>query len=128
MKKQLEQKDLQTVILPENEVVWMDKHEIWINDHMFDIHNRKLENGVYTFTGLYDEAETILVKKERDATGKSKEENKLLSQLFKCIHTIFYTRSATFDSLASPHYYNVCFVTGGPIAQFREIPTPPPRF
>jgi len=69
---------LQTIILPEQEVIWKDKHEIWVNEQMFDISSKKLENGVYTFTGLYDRDETLLVKQEKESSGKNALENKKL--------------------------------------------------
>lgn len=85
MKQELKYQTLQTVIVSENEVVWMDKHEIWVNNSMFDIHTKKLESGIYTFTGLYDKDETMLVEMERNAAGKNKEQNRLLVRLFKSL-------------------------------------------
>ena len=42
MKKKLESHELQTVIVPESEVIWMEDHEIWVNNSMFDIQTKKL--------------------------------------------------------------------------------------
>ena len=89
MKEMLETSRLQTITIKEKDVVWMDDHEIWVNEHMFDIHTKKLENGNYTFTGLYDEEETNLVKKHKDTTEKNSEENQLLSSLFQLLQTSF---------------------------------------
>ena len=105
----------------------MDKHEIWVNDHMFDIHSKKLEHGVYTFTGLYDDDETELVKKQQGATEEDKQQNKLLSQLFKCLHTIFYTCPQQFDFLCDKHNNTFCRMSSLLITQPKEILTPPPR-
>jgi hypothetical protein len=127
MKEKLEKQTLQTIILPEEEVIWMDKHEIWVNDHMFDIRSKKLENGIYTFTGLYDEDETILVMKEKKAMGKDKEENKILTQFFQCIHTVFYNQLAGTYSLAFLNNHISSLISGGAVAQFKEILTPPPQ-
>ncbi|MBP7316102.1 MAG: hypothetical protein KA968_12865, partial [Chitinophagaceae bacterium] len=85
MKMEFEKGALQTVVLPENKVVWMDKHEIWVNNSMFDIATKKLENGIYTFTGLYDEDETSLVEKEKESSEKNNEQDKRLSQLLKTL-------------------------------------------
>jgi hypothetical protein len=89
MKEKLETSLLQTITINEKDVVWMDNHEIWVNEHMFDIHIKKLENGVYTFTGLYDEQETNLVKKHKDTTEKNNEENQVLSSLFQLLESAF---------------------------------------
>ena len=92
MKEKLETSLLQTITINEKDVVWMDDHEIWVNEHMFDIHTKKLENGIYTFTGLYDEEETNLVKKHKDTTEKNNEENQLLSSLFQLLQSAFIDR------------------------------------
>lgn len=83
-------KHLHTVVVPEKEVIWMDDHEIWLNENMFDISSLKLENGLYTFTGLYDEEETILVKQRNQHSQKGREENKTLSLLFLCFQQVIF--------------------------------------
>ena len=94
MKEKLETSLLQTITINEKDVVWMDGHEIWVNEHMFDIHTKKLENGIYTFTGLYDEEETNLVKKHKDTTEKNSEESQLLSSLFQLLQSSFIENEA----------------------------------
>jgi hypothetical protein len=117
----------ETIILPENEVKWMDKHEIWVNEQMFDIHTKKLVNGVYTFTGLYDDDETELVKKQQGTTEKEKQQNKLLSNLFKCLHTIFYTQPADFNFVVKRQENKFCRSLQQLATQSKEILTPPPQ-
>lgn len=126
MKGELEKRHLQTIILRENEVTWMDEHEIWINNSMFDIHTKKLENGLYTFTGLYDEEETLLVEQERDATGKNNHQNQLLARLFKSL-PVFYVPSGEILYPALPYAYSTSFISQNPVHPFREILTPPPQ-
>jgi hypothetical protein len=127
MKEELERRNLQTLQIPEQEVTWMDKHEIWVNEKMFDIHSRSFENGIYTFTGLYDEQETLLVKQHMDATGKNLEENKILAQLFKCLQTIFLESSPDNAPGTGKSATFFAFPAKGPIKQFRIILTPPPQ-
>lgn len=93
---------------------------------MFDIHTKKLENGIYTFTGLYDDDETILVEKERNAAGKNNEQNKLLVKLFKCLPTFCNQHSETQNFLFEHDCYSP-LISPIPISQFREILTPPPQ-
>lgn len=126
MKEKLESHQLVTVTIPENEVTWMDKHEIWVNNSMFDIHTKKIEHGIYTFTGLYDDDETELVEKERNAAGKNNEQNKLLAQLFKCLPAFCNQQSETYFLLPEHNTYS-SLVSATPINQFREILTPPPQ-
>lgn len=126
MKEELEEKQLQTIVLPEGEVTWMDKHEIWVNNSMFDIHTKKLENGIYTFTGLYDEEETRLVEKERTAAGENNDQTKLLAQLFKCL-PVFCTQNNDVADLACQYDSYNQIVSPNVVSQFREILTPPPQ-
>jgi len=127
MKEKMGRDALHTIILPEHEVKWMDKHEIWVNDHMFDISIMKLENGVYTFTGLYDDEETELVNHQREAGSKQGQENKLLTGLFKSLHNIYYTEAAGNHFLDDQPENRASLRIPGTVSQFREIITPPPQ-
>ncbi|MDZ4808487.1 MAG: hypothetical protein SGI96_09465 [Bacteroidota bacterium] len=126
MKEKLESQHLQTIIIQENVVTWMDKHEIWVNNSMFDIHTKKLENGICTFTGLYDDDETILVEQERNAAGKNNEQTKLLVQLFKCLPAFCNEHSEIHNPLSEHDCYSP-LISPMPTSQFREILTPPPQ-
>jgi hypothetical protein len=127
MKEELETSSLQELTIPEKDVVWMDKHEIWVNDRMFDIHSRSLVDGVYHFTGLYDEDETRLVKELQKTTGKSNEDNRLLTQFFKCLPNIFIDNhwhlSYPEKELLTMQGYIAAFAD----EPFRIIITPPPQ-
>lgn len=79
-----------TVIVKESDVVWMDKHEIYIHERMFDIKSSILTDGVYTFKGYYDSDETELVKNQQQSTSSqstTSTQNWLLKylQLFNAI-------------------------------------------
>lgn len=126
MENELAVRKLQTIVLPESDVIWMDKHEIWVNNSMFDIKTKNLENGFYTFTGLYDEEETILLEKEKNAGGKNNEQNKLLAQLFKCLPGFCNQHSEMQTPIPEHDCYNF-LISPTPINQFREILTPPPQ-
>jgi len=126
MKEELEKRELTTVIIPENEVIWMDDREIWVNNSMFDILNKKLENGMYTFTGLYDDEETELVEKERKENGKAGENNKLLAQLFKHL-PVFCDQQDEDIGFFSKHNNYWSWLPSGIINPYREILTPPPQ-
>jgi hypothetical protein len=127
MKEKLETSLLQTITINEKDVVWMDDHEIWVNEHMFDIRTKKLENGIYTFTGLYDEAETNLVKKHKDRTEKNNEESQLLSTLFQLL------QSAFIDNDANSPVTDLRITQYRPLiiqhisSPYRNVLTPPPQ-
>lgn len=127
MKEKLEKSLLQTIVINEKNVVWMDDHEIWVNEHMFDIHTKKLENGIYTFTGLYDEQETDLVKKHKETTEKNNEEHKLLSSLFQLLQNTFLEdvpSSIIRDLIRTEYCPLILHYKPSP---FKAILTPPPQ-
>ena len=126
MKEQLKSHSLQTIILPENEVVWMDDHEIWVHESMFDIRTKKLEQGIYTFTGMYDSEETELVSRQKENSEKNDPDTELLRHLFATLHTLFITPgSDPFDH--SIQVVNFLANDRGLALPVHEILTPPPR-
>lgn len=126
MEEEFSVRELVTVTVPEGEVIWMDDHEIWVNNSMFDIQTKKLENGIYTFTGLYDAEETLLVEQERKEAGKVNQQNKLLSHLFKHLPVFCYQENDNIEPFVKQ---NTCkyLLSINPVGQFREILTPPPQ-
>ncbi len=127
MKKKLESHELQTVMVPENEVVWMEDHEIWVNNSMFDIRTKKLENGIYTFTGMYDEDETDMVMKQRKTSRSLSSEERMVQQLLHCLRQFYMEPleepDAEVEFFAETSSY--IFLRG---SQFSPpILTPPPR-
>ena len=126
MKDKMETDKLQKIVLQEDKVVWMDKHEIWVNEHMFDIHSKKLEKGVYTFTGLYDEEETELVKKEKKAAENNNEQSKLLVHFFKLLPVFCHIATENLNISASNNSFNF-LDSQHSVSQYKEIVTPPPQ-
>ena len=124
MKKQFETESLQTVVQPENEVIWMDNDEIWVNNRLFDIKNKKLENGIYSFIGLFDEDETKLKEIERNTSGKNKEQNKLLAQLLSHLPVFCNPQIELSDALNSCKFFNT-FRPKSRKNPFKEILIPP---
>ena len=127
MEKKLESHTLQTVLIPAEKVIWMDEHEIWINESMFDIRTQKLEGGVYTFTGMYDAEETILVLRQQKATKKQTDQDRLLIQLLNCLKNLY---------SQSPEHSFIALTSTGIHQSFLflrlpdfvpAIPTPPPQ-
>lgn len=126
MNEEMEYRELQTIIIPANQVVWMDKHEIWVDNQMFDIHTREIKNGVYYFTGLFDAEETEMVEEEKKNGHRKKTQNQLLTKLFKCLPDFFYGEQ--FESYRDyyPPGLNLFRQENIP-HPIREIITPPPR-
>jgi hypothetical protein len=127
MKEKLELNKLQTISVPANEVVWMDEHEIFINDYMFDIVSSTLKDGVYTFTGLYDEEETKLLKQRIETFGKTAAHKNLLLQFVKWLQLSY---DHTYDTiyLLQQHSVIYTFLKASSLLQLlKEVATPPPQ-
>jgi hypothetical protein len=129
IKEQLEKQLLHSITIADRDINWIEEgREIWVNGKMFDIETTAHHNGTTTFTGLYDEEETLLVNQlNKHSSNNPLADNRLLNQLFKCLHTIFYTRNH--DILFSADTQQFLFNPNHPglISQFRTIPTPPPQ-
>jgi hypothetical protein len=127
MKQRLETKQLQTVIIPEEDVIWMEDDEIRVNGLMFDIKTKKIDKGLYTFKGLYDAEETKVIERQENATKKNTEESKALARIFNCLKG-FYCEQST-DLLPVLTDTHCLYITASPGLPDHTpaIPTPPPQ-
>jgi hypothetical protein len=90
MREKLEQENLQTLVLHESQFEWIEDHEIRVNGMMFDIRSVNQSNGIYTFSGHYDEDETLLVNQHNEGMSKNNTGNKFFSQLLKSFFNIYF--------------------------------------
>lgn len=125
MKDELKTRSLETIVIPEKKVKWMDKHEIWVNNRMFDICTQKFENGIFTFTGLFDDEETELMIKEKETKEKNKD--KLLAQFIQSIQNLFCNSASEEDQIKALSFSSCLFISLKIIPPFLEINTPPPQ-
>ena len=130
MKEKLEQNiPLYSINIADNEVVWVKKgKEITVNGKMFDVKTAKSDNGITTFTGLYDEDETLLKKQLAESwQKKSSGENKTLLQLIVSLQNVFYeTPGVELLCQREISQYYLFDHSGLPV-NFKLILTPPPR-
>ncbi|HMK24898.1 MAG TPA: hypothetical protein VK483_02635 [Chitinophagaceae bacterium] len=128
MKEKLETQLLHSITIAKKDVHWIkDRKEIWVNGRMFDIKSSHLQNGVYVFSGLYDEEETALLEQIQKDQQNNSSNNKQLVQLFQLLQS-FYNNPQ--EEIVSPGN-----IPGGkfipeasPLAsQFISIFTPPPQ-
>ncbi len=127
MKQQFEIQTLQTVVQTESEVIWMENDEIWVNNRLFDVKSKNLENGIYSFIGLFDEDETNLQEIEKTNSEKGKEQNKLLAQLLNYL-PIFCSQQNELNHTLRPCNFLNSFVQKSTKTPFMEILIPPPQF
>lgn len=128
MEERLETSVLHTICIPENQVQWMKKgKEIKVDGKMFDIKSFHIQDGVYVFTGLYDDEETALRDKLEYEQEKNSQNSKQLSQLFQLLqsfyndpqHDIFFPDAKSGSDIIKN---NSALLT-----RFISIITPPPR-
>ena len=61
MEEKLEHAQLQTIRLTATAVQWHKKNkEIVIDGRLFDVKSQSISNGIATFTGLFDDEETVI--------------------------------------------------------------------
>lgn len=126
MISKLERAHLHKLIIPEDSVNWVEKHEILVNNQLFDIHSLTLADGVYIFTGLFDDEETELRKLFGKASGMGCEENKLLTQFLNWIQ---FSYNKSDDNELCFHFrlnQPVLFVPAFLINPLKKVITPPP--
>ena len=82
MKERLEEQLLQTITLEVKDIHWAKaEKEIWVNNRLFDIKSSRYHNGIYTFTGLYDNNETLLITQlQKNQERENNTGNKILLQ------------------------------------------------
>ena len=128
MKERLETQLLRTITVAKNDVHWVkDEKEIWVNGRMFDIKSSHLQNGVYVFSGLYDEEETALLEQLQKDQQNNNSNSKQLVQLFQLLQS-FYNNPQ--EEIVSPgNIPGSKFIPeASPLAsQFMSIFTPPPQ-
>lgn len=128
-KERLEREHLQTVSVPQESLRWAKAgKEIWVNNHLFDVKSYRLENGIYTFRGLFDEDETLIVKQVRKQDQQQNTNNtRLLGQLFKLLNTVYYEQGDNLspaEDIHSPYFGD----KDSPLASlFRIVNVPPPK-
>lgn len=128
MKERLESQILQTVVLPEEEILWVkDGKEILVNGRMFDIRSAYLQNGEYVFTGLYDDDETQLLKQLQNNQQKSNSEDQLLVHLFQFLQSFYHNQQPEFAFCENIDFDKLFAITPSLHSGFLSIFSPPPQ-
>jgi hypothetical protein len=126
-KERLEKINLKTIILSTQEFRWTETgKEISIHGELFDIKSYSIINGKFIFSGLFDKDETALDKLEHNWKN-SQEENKLVSELFQVLQSVFHNSAVLQEpskELANQYPY---LTTDKLLFQPKKIITPPPQ-
>ena len=129
MKEQLEEQMLQTITVNNEDIHWEKAgEEIWVEGKMFDIKSFENKNGVTTFHGLFDDAETNLKRHLQEGLKKNSPlQKKLLTQLFQTL-PIYFLPLNNNASLLTGNQEFLRFQPPSKLpSSFEVIPTPPPQ-
>ncbi len=112
--------------IPESEVKWMDKKEIFVSGRMFDIKKSALKNGWYTFTGHYDDPETKLLRKQQ-RTQQQKAGHQTLLQVFKSLQQLYHEPQEPGILPAGPALPQPLLRNSSLQTAYLSVSTPPPQ-
>jgi hypothetical protein len=128
MEERLEKELLQTIVVAEDDIHWVKKgKEIWVNGKMFDIKSTESKNGIFFFSGLYDEEETHLKKKMEEGWKKNSPVNNSLARFLASLQNVFFEND---NCIFPPVHINNTFSSWIPAnlaSQYKVILTPPPQ-
>ena len=130
MEERLEESiTLHTIIIPDNEIHWEEEgREIWVDGKLFDIKSSHSVNGVTSFTGLYDYAETALKKQLKENLDRNDQnDNQLISQLITSLQQLFFEENATATGVFNLTRSAFLFTTERLPFPYCDISTPPPQ-
>ena len=110
--------------IPENEVHWMDSREIFVDGKMFDIKSQERINGLYYFTGHFDEKETSLQQRQQSSHTSNQQS---VIQVFKSLQQLYFDpqdpvifRSASETAITISPETNL-------LTAILDVNTPPPQ-
>ncbi|MBS1510618.1 MAG: hypothetical protein JST86_07260 [Bacteroidetes bacterium] len=82
MREKIEQSALQIISLPASSVKWVaSEKEILVDGKLFDVQSVQLNDGVYTFSGLFDTDEDNLITEFRHGLQHSKNSSSPIESL-----------------------------------------------
>ena len=118
-----------TVAIPDNEIHWEEEgREIWVHGKLFDIKSSHSENGVTSFTGLYDYEETALKKQLKENLDRNDDkDSQLISQLITSLQQLFFEENATTARLLFITRSAFSYTTERLPYPYCDISTPPPQ-
>jgi hypothetical protein len=130
MKDKLELSEARVLHLRSSDIHWIrEEKELSINDKLFDVRSLKVEaNGDITVSGLFDDAETLLVDRlEKNQENNNDPGGKQLTKFFQLLLIVPFSKTEQ-TALRSPSkIVHPCFNDTKIASIFKAILTPPPQ-
>ena len=106
---------------------WEGDDEFSFNGEMYDVIEKKTENGKLIIRSIADKQETALLKKAKDHWNQNEKSNKVADELFQLLQSLFHSPKAEELVLIKPSENRISFISLPLPSQVKKIPTPPPR-
>jgi hypothetical protein len=110
-----------------NQLCWDGDDEFSLNGEMYDVIEKKIEHNRLIIDCLADREETALFGELSDHWKQNDNTNKIASELFQLLQTLFHNPKTEELPLGKPFRYNIYFLLTTLPFGVKRIPTPPPQ-
>lgn len=110
-----------------NQLSWDGDDEFSLNGKMYDVIEKKIEHNKLIIDCLADKEETALLGEVSDHWRQNDNNNKIASEFFQLLQTLFHNPKTEGLALAKPIRYNIYFLLKTLPIGVKRIPTPPPQ-
>lgn len=107
---------------------WKGDDEFSFSGEMYDVIEKKTENGRLIIRAIADKQETTLLDKAKDHWNQNEKSNKVADELFQMLQSLFHSPKTELLVLIKPSVDRDSFISLPLPSQAKTIPTPPPRF
>jgi hypothetical protein len=106
---------------------WEGDDEFSFKGEMYDVIERKTENGKLIIRSIADKRETALLNKAKDHWNQNEKSNKAAEELFQLLQSLFHSSKTEELVFIKPSVYKNSFISLQLPSEVIQIPTPPPR-
>src|SRR5689334_24395148 len=110
-----------------DQLAWEGDDEFSFNGEMYDVIEKKNENGRLIIRAIADNRETDLLNKVRGHWDQNEQSNKVADELFQILQSLYHSPKAQTLVLIRPSVNRNAFISLPLPSLAKTIPTPPPR-
>ena len=106
---------------------WEGDDEFSFKGEMYDVIEKKIEDGKLIIRSIADRRETALLNTIRGHWNQNEKSNKVADELFQLLQSLFHSSKTEEFGLIKPLVHRMSFISFSLPSQVIKIPTPPPR-
>ena len=106
---------------------WEGNDEFSFDGQMYDVVEKKIEDGKIMIRCIADKKETALVNKLNDNSNGNEKDNKIVNELFQFLQTLFHNSKSEDLAFGELVKCKCHFPIERLQFQIKKIPTPPPQ-